>query len=73
MQQQVYAISHDLRSWTAALMFRVTQGQDQPTDFTVGLTFSLKAFPRFGLGSDSDHAAGSLFNGDALLDPPARF
>ncbi len=73
MQQQVYAISHDLRSWTAALMFRVTQGQDQPTDFTVGLTFSLKAFPRFGLGSDSDHPAGSLFNGDALLDPPARF
>jgi LPS-assembly protein len=68
LQQQAYSIYRDLRSWTAALMFRVTEGPNQPTDFTVALTFSLKAFPRFGLGSDSDRAQ-PLFGGDALVDP----
>jgi len=53
-QEQLYSIYRDLRSWTAAMTFRVDQGAGQPTDFTVGITFSLKAFPRFKLNSDSD-------------------
>jgi len=69
LQQQVYSIYRDLRSWTASLMFRVTEGPGQPSDFTVALTFSLKAFPRFGLGSDSDRQ-GSLFGSPALTDTP---
>ena len=67
LQQQTYSIYRDLRSWTASLMFRVTEGPGQPNDFTVGLTFSLKAFPRFGMGSDSDRA-GYLNGGGPLMD-----
>jgi lipopolysaccharide assembly outer membrane protein LptD (OstA) len=54
LQEQDYTLYRDLRSWTGSLTFRVTEGPNQPTDFTVGLTLSLKAFPRFPLGSDSD-------------------
>ncbi|HEY3861740.1 MAG TPA: LPS assembly protein LptD [Verrucomicrobiae bacterium] len=54
MQEQLYSIYHDLRSWTAALTFRVNQGAGQPTDFAVGVTFSLKAFPRYKLNQDND-------------------
>jgi LPS-assembly protein len=72
VQEQVYSIYRDLRSWTAALLFRITEGPGQPTDFTVALTFSLKAFPRFGLGSDSDRP-GSLFGGENLMDSPDRY
>jgi len=67
LQQQSYSIYRDLRSWTASLMFRITEGPGQPSDFTVALMFSLKAFPRFGLGSDSNRP-GSLFSGPALTD-----
>jgi LPS-assembly protein len=72
LQQQVYSIYRDLRSWTAALMFRITEGPAQRTDFTVALTFSLKAFPRFGMGTDSDRS-GSLFGGGNLMDPVDRY
>jgi LPS-assembly protein len=54
MQEQVYSVYRDLRSWTAALTFRVDQGPGQPTDFTFGVTLSLKAFPRYKLNSDND-------------------
>jgi lipopolysaccharide assembly outer membrane protein LptD (OstA) len=54
LQEQDYTLYRDLRSWTGALTFRVTQGPGQPSDFTVALTLSLKAFPRFPLGSDTD-------------------
>jgi LPS-assembly protein len=54
MQEQIYSIYRDLRSWTATLTFRVNQGPGQPTDFTAGVTFSLKAFPRYKLNADSD-------------------
>jgi lipopolysaccharide assembly outer membrane protein LptD (OstA) len=54
MQEQIYSIYRDLRSWTAALTFRVNQGPGQPTDFTAGVTLSLKAFPRYKLNADSD-------------------
>jgi hypothetical protein len=72
LQQQLYSIYRDMRSWTAALVFRITEGPAQPTDFTVALTFSLKAFPRFGLGSDSDRL-GPVMNSSSLLDPTTPY
>jgi LPS-assembly protein len=54
MQQQLYSLYRDLRSWTAAVTFRVNQGIGQPTDFAVGVTLSLKAFPRYKLNGDAD-------------------
>ena len=54
MQEQIYSIYRDLRSWTAAMTFRIDQGAGQPADFTVGITFSLKIFPRYKLYGDSD-------------------
>ncbi|MBA4149754.1 MAG: LPS-assembly protein LptD [Verrucomicrobia bacterium] len=53
MEEQSYSLYRDLRSWTAALTLRIRDVRNGPDDFTIGLTFSLKAFPRFGLGSDS--------------------
>jgi lipopolysaccharide assembly outer membrane protein LptD (OstA) len=53
LEEQAYSIYRDLRSWTAALTFRLLDNRTGPSDFTVALTFSLKAFPRFGLGADS--------------------
>jgi LPS-assembly protein len=52
MEEQYYTIYRDLRSWTSAVTFRVRDNRGGPSDFTVALTLSLKAFPRFGLGSD---------------------
>ena len=54
LQEQLYSIYRDLRSWTAALTIRVNSGPGQPDDFSVGVTFSLKAFPRYGLNSDNN-------------------
>lgn len=57
MEEQYYTLYHDLRSWTAALTLRLRQNRGGPDDFTVAITFSLKAFPRFRLGSDTlEHA-----------------
>ena len=70
MQQQIYSLYRDLRSWTAALTFRVTQGPGQPTDFTAGITLSLKAFPRYKLSADSDRPGQVLESASSasLLD-----
>jgi len=63
-EEQQYTIYRDLRSWTAALSFRLHQNQGAAhNDFTIALTFSLKALPRFGLGSDSEHPQLLLGNG----------
>jgi len=53
MQEQDYTIYRDMRSWTAALTLRVLNNVNGRQDFTVAFTFSLKAVPRYGLGSDS--------------------
>jgi hypothetical protein len=53
LREQSYTIYRDLRSWTAALTFRVRDNSGSRDDFSVAFTFSLKAVPRFGLGSDS--------------------
>jgi len=60
LQEQDYTLYRDLRSWTGALTFRVTEGPAQPADFTVALTLSLKAFPRFPLGSDTDRPSDQI-------------
>ncbi len=53
MQDQFYTVYRDLRSWTAALTFRLTDNGVGPRDFTVAFSFSLKAHPRQALGSDT--------------------
>jgi lipopolysaccharide assembly outer membrane protein LptD (OstA) len=55
LEEQEYTIYRDLRSWTAALTFRVNENISGHRDFGVGFTFSLKALPRFGLGADAVH------------------
>ncbi len=55
MEEQGYTIYRDLRSWTAALTFRIRETTTGSEDFGVAFTFSLKAVPRFGLTSDAIH------------------
>jgi LPS-assembly protein len=62
-EQQMYTVYRDLRSWTGALTVAVTQGPGQPTDVSVVLTFSLKAFPRYSLNRENDRP--SLLLGSA--------
>lgn len=57
LEEQYYTLYRDLRSWTAALSFRLRDNRVGPDDFSVILTFSLKAFPRYKLGSDADTPA----------------
>ena len=54
MEEQQYSIYRDLRSWTSALTLRVRGNRNGSPDWAVAVTMSLKAFPRFGLGSDRD-------------------
>jgi LPS-assembly protein len=54
MEEQQYSLYRDLRSFTAALSFRVRESRTGPTDYTVAITASLKAFPRFDLGDDAN-------------------
>ena len=53
MQEQIYSIYHDFRSWTAALSFRLRDNPSGSEDFGIAFTFSVKAFPRYGLGVDT--------------------
>ncbi len=53
LQEQYYTLYRDLRSWTAALVFRVRENSDGEDDFTVAFTFSLKAAPRYNIGKDT--------------------
>jgi hypothetical protein len=48
LEEQAYTVFRDLRSWTAALTFRVRRNPQGPQDVGVAFTFSLKAFPRYG-------------------------
>lgn len=53
LEEQGYSIYRDLRSWTAALTFRVRDNRVGSDDFTVAFTFSLKAHPRYVPGVDA--------------------
>jgi hypothetical protein len=56
LQQQTYSIYRDLRNWTAALSFRIRDPHNnEGKDYSVAFTFSLKAAPRLGVGSDAVH------------------
>jgi LPS-assembly protein len=55
MEEQFYTLYRDFRSWTSALTFRVRDNRTSADDYTLAVTFSLKAFPRYGLGEDRDH------------------
>jgi LPS-assembly protein len=57
LQEQYYTIYRDLRSWTAGFTFRVENNLTAGKDYTFGVTFSLKAIPRFGLGQDTVSAS----------------
>jgi LPS-assembly protein len=65
-QSQLYSIYRDLRSGTAALTVRLTEGPGQPDDFTVAFTYSLKAMPRYT--SDADQPLNQLVN-TSVTDP----
>ena len=52
LQEQFYSIYRDLRSWTSALTFRVTNDEGNSPDFTVAFTLSLKASPATAVGED---------------------
>ena len=52
LEEQLYTVYRDFRSWTGALTFRVRERRSASTDYTVAVTFSLKAFPRYDVGDD---------------------
>jgi hypothetical protein len=52
-EEQFYSLYRDFRSWTGALVFRLRESQARRDDFTVAVTFSLKAMPRYALGADT--------------------
>ncbi|HEY1490045.1 MAG TPA: hypothetical protein VGF90_03305, partial [Verrucomicrobiae bacterium] len=60
LQEQIYTIYRDMRSWTGAVSFRVIDNSTGPTDVTVAVTFSLKATPSQALGQDTANPS-SLF------------
>ena len=53
LEEQSYTLYRDFRSWTGAFSFRVRDERNAPQDFTAAVIFSLKAFPRFGVGDDT--------------------
>lgn len=63
MEEQIYTMYRDFRSWTGALSFRVRESRvGEPRDYTIGVIFNLKAFPRFKLRDDVDKPS-MLFGG----------
>jgi len=60
LQEQDYTIMRDLRSWTAALSFRVFNNAGSSADFTVAFSFSLKAVPSTRLGEDAVTSSAHL-------------
>lgn len=56
VQEQDYTLYRDLRSWTAALTFRlINNGGGQPVDYGFAFSISFKAVPRHGVGDDAIH------------------
>jgi LPS-assembly protein len=52
LQDQIFTIYRDLRSWTSALSLRVANNLGSSADVTVAVTFSLKAQPSTQVGED---------------------
>jgi LPS-assembly protein len=53
LQEQYYTIYRDMRSWTAALSAGLRDNGSGDDEFLIAFTFSLKAAPRFDLGTDT--------------------
>ncbi len=54
LQEQNYTLYRDMRSWTAALTFRlIDNGGGQPLDYGFAFSISLKAYPRYHVGDDT--------------------
>jgi LPS-assembly protein len=53
LQQQYYTVYRDLRSWTAAISFRVADNSVGETDYSVAFSFSIKAQPSTHVGDDT--------------------
>ncbi len=53
MQEQFYSVYRDLRSWTAAITGGIRDNDKGPKDYTIAFTFSLKAIPKYPLGTDT--------------------
>lgn len=53
LQEQYYTIYRDLRSWTAAVSFRVLDNAYGSKDYAAVFTFSLKARPKYALNTDT--------------------
>lgn len=54
LQEQYYTVYRDLRSLTAALTLRFRETREGEDDFTIAVSISLKAFPRFKTGQDAE-------------------
>ncbi len=54
MEEQFYTIYRDFRNWTGALTFRYRDERERSDDFTIAVTFQLKAFPRFRINDDQN-------------------
>lgn len=54
LQEQDYSLYRDMRSFTAAVTFRlIDNGGGQPLDYGFAFSISLKAVPRYHVGDDS--------------------
>jgi hypothetical protein len=53
MQEQYYTIYRDMRSWTAALTGGVLNNGTGARDYVISFSFSIKAVPKFGVGTDT--------------------
>lgn len=53
MEEQMYTIYRDFRSWTGALTFRARGNRKGPDDYSVAFTFSSKSFPTRKVGTDA--------------------
>jgi LPS-assembly protein len=60
LQEQYYTVYRDLRSWTGALSLRVLNNSSGSRDVAAVFTFSLKAMPKYNLGSDNVRPYGML-------------
>ena len=52
LQDQIFTVYRDLRSWTSALSLRVANNLGSSADVTIAVTFSLKAQPSTQVGED---------------------
>jgi LPS-assembly protein len=53
LQEQLYSLYRDFRSWTGALTFRAIDNGNGQNDYTVAFSFSLKAAPSHHVGDDA--------------------